>query len=139
MSDENICCLQEINIKDDKIKKLTKNQLKQETELKDKIIRIEQELLKKDHVIKNLKKEVHEISQHRFFNPQEGYELFVRGCHLDLDRYHKKINVEAQALVNFICQDAHSQLKVTQVKPRNMKSKEVSTEGSNKSFKEVKE
>ena len=58
LSEENIGCLEEINMKDDKIKKLTKNQLKQETELKDKMIKIEQELLKKDHLLKNVKKEL---------------------------------------------------------------------------------
>lgn len=62
LSSENISCWEEVNIKDDKIKKLAKNQMKQETELKDKIIRIEQELLKKDHIIKNQRKEIQELS-----------------------------------------------------------------------------
>jgi len=48
--------LEEINLKDDKLKKNTKNMMKMETELRGKVIQLEQEILKKDQNIKQIKK-----------------------------------------------------------------------------------
>lgn len=56
VSDENIMYLEQINSKDDKLKKANKVLLRQETDLKNKIIQLEQELLKKDQAIRQLKK-----------------------------------------------------------------------------------
>jgi hypothetical protein len=56
ISDENIMYLEQINSKDDKLKKANKILLRQETDLKNKIIQLEQELLKKDQAIRQLKK-----------------------------------------------------------------------------------
>lgn len=56
VSQENIVYLEEINLKDDKLKKNTKNMMKMETELRGKVIQLEQEILKKDQNIKQIKK-----------------------------------------------------------------------------------
>jgi hypothetical protein len=47
--------------------------LKQETDLKDRIIQLEQDLLKRDQIVKKLKRELADINQIKFTNETEGF------------------------------------------------------------------
>jgi chromosome segregation ATPase len=107
LSEDNIAYLEEVNEKEDRLKRLQKMQLKQETELKDKILRLEQEILKKDQQIKQLKKEAQEVSDSKFVNEEEGYELLIRKAPFSLGKFQKHISLSCQALLSLITQEVH--------------------------------
>lgn len=118
--------LEEINSREEKIKKLSKQQLRQETELKDKIIRLEQEILKKDQIIRQLKKETSDLTETRFKNEEEGFEVIIKKAPFDLSKFEKKIRISCEELIETITQELSRGVKIIQKngKRSNGKSQE---------------
>ena len=49
--------------------------------------------MKKDQLIRNIKKELGEIMSNKFVNDMEWYEVYIRGSPFNLDKCQKNINV----------------------------------------------
>lgn len=115
--------LEEINSREEKIKKLSKQQLRQETELKDKIIRLEQEILKKDQIIRQLKKETSDLTETRFKNEEEGYEVIIKKAPFDLSKFEKKIRISCEELIETITQELSRGVKIIQKNGKRLNGK----------------
>ena len=110
MAEENIDCLEQINDREIKLKKISKNKLKEEAELKSKIIQLEEGVLRKDQEIQQLRKGLSDKGKEGVCVVGEGtdsFELTVRPHHTTTTSLPVSTLVGLEELATFLRREGH--------------------------------